>query len=186
MKGKKAALARAMELGGLAWLTRHTASWQGLLVLNYHRIAASAEQVLDVGVWSATPESFAQQVAWLQRETDLLAPDDLPAALERPGRHTLLTFDDGYADNLTAALPILRAAGAKAAFFPVTAWLDEPRVPGWDELAWMVRHRTCELSALGVEGDDEEAVVLGLLRGWRRMSPAGAEAMLDRDRKSVV
>ncbi|MBI5835561.1 MAG: polysaccharide deacetylase family protein [Armatimonadetes bacterium] len=180
MKGKKAAVARALELGGLAWLTRRVGGWQGLLVLNYHRLARSADEVLDRGVWSAEPDTFARQVAWLQRETELLSPEDLPAALEQRGRHTLLTFDDGYADNVALALPILAAAGAKAAFFPVTAWLDEPRVPGWDELAWMVRHRVSDLTALGVEGEDDEAVVLGLLRSWRRLSPEGAEAMLDR------
>jgi len=180
MKGKRAALAWAMELGGLAWLTRRVGGWHGLLVLNYHRLAHRADEVLDRGVWSAEPEVFAQQVAWLQRETDLLAPDDLPEALDRPGRHTLLTFDDGYRDNVTETLPILSSLGARAAFFPVTAWVDEPRVPGWDELAWMVRHRTCDLAALGVAGADEETVVLELLRTWRRLSPEGAEAMLDR------
>ncbi|HEU5481453.1 MAG TPA: polysaccharide deacetylase family protein, partial [Candidatus Tumulicola sp.] len=42
-----------------------------------------------------------------------------------------MTFDDGYADNATVALPILREAGVHATFFVATSYLDGGRM--WND-----------------------------------------------------
>lgn len=113
--------------------------WRGTLVLNYHRIARSRDELHDPGVWAATPEAFDEHVALLGRETDLIAPDDFDETLRsRRGRHVLITFDDGYLDNAEHALPVLRSRGARAAFFLATGYLDDPRLAWWDEIAWML------------------------------------------------
>ena len=58
-------------------------------------------------------------------------------ALERLGRRTLprraavITFDDGYADNLTVAAPVLRHLGLSATFFIATGYLDGGRM--WND-----------------------------------------------------
>jgi peptidoglycan/xylan/chitin deacetylase (PgdA/CDA1 family) len=54
----------------------------------------------------------------------------------------MITFDDGYRDNFTAAFPILKAAGVPAVFFIPTGFVGTSQVPWWDEIAWMVRHTT--------------------------------------------
>jgi peptidoglycan/xylan/chitin deacetylase (PgdA/CDA1 family) len=167
MKGKRELLARFMDVSGLGAALRAAARWQGLLILNYHRVAHRAEEVLDPGVWSATPDDLDRQLALLRRHTDLLRPEDVAAALEKPGRYTLITFDDGYRDNYALAFPILRAQGVAALFFPVTGYLDRPLVPGWDEVAWM----------LARAGREAERVTL--LRRRRTLDPAGQEALLD-------
>jgi peptidoglycan/xylan/chitin deacetylase (PgdA/CDA1 family) len=46
-----------------------------------------------------------------------------------------ITFDDGYADNLTTASPILRGAGIPATFFICTGCLGDVRGFWWDRLA---------------------------------------------------
>jgi peptidoglycan/xylan/chitin deacetylase (PgdA/CDA1 family) len=166
MKGKREAAARVFEGSGLGWLLRRLGVWRGLLILNYHRLARAAEEVLDAGVWSATPEAFEAQVRLLRRETDLLAPGEVEAALDRPGRQTLLTFDDGYRDNYTLAFPLLRACGAAAVFFPVTGYLDAPRLPGWDEIGWILA------------GSPAEAI-RAECRRFRTLSPADGEPFLD-------
>jgi peptidoglycan/xylan/chitin deacetylase (PgdA/CDA1 family) len=54
----------------------------------------------------------------------------LPDAVERLGRNALparavaITFDDGYADNLTVACPILARHGLHATFFVASGFLD--------------------------------------------------------------
>ena len=117
--------------------------WHGTLVLNYHRIARSRAELIDPGVWAATPEGFDAHVALLQREADLIAPEELDDALRaRHGRHVLITFDDGYRDNAQYALPVLSARGARAAFFLATGYLDDPRLAWWDEIAWMLERAT--------------------------------------------
>lgn len=45
-----------------------------------------------------------------------------------PRRAACITFDDGYADNYTAALPILQSLGLPATFFVATAFLDGGRM----------------------------------------------------------
>lgn len=50
---------------------------------------------------------------------------------ELRGRSLSITFDDGYADNYTAALPVLEAFKAPATFFVATDFLDGGRM--WND-----------------------------------------------------
>jgi peptidoglycan/xylan/chitin deacetylase (PgdA/CDA1 family) len=69
-----------------------------------------------------------------------------------PARSLCITFDDGYADNCTVALPALRAAGLPATFFVTTGYLDGGRM--WnDTVIESVRGAsgaTLDLSDLGL------------------------------------
>jgi peptidoglycan/xylan/chitin deacetylase (PgdA/CDA1 family)/CelD/BcsL family acetyltransferase involved in cellulose biosynthesis len=132
--------ARLIEASRVGPLGRRLRAWSGVLALNWHRIGHGAGSTFDRGLWSATPEGFADQVAVLKRHFDVIGPDDLPDVLgQGAGRYVLLTFDDGYRDNYTHAFPVLKAHGVRAAFFVATGFLDRPRPPWWDEIAWMVR-----------------------------------------------
>ena len=52
-------------------------------------------------------------------------------AIERAGnRCSSITFDDGYRDNVTVALPILREAGCRATLYPTLEAIVEGRPPG--------------------------------------------------------
>src|SRR6266850_1948679 len=59
-----------------------------------------------------------------------------------PDKPILLTFDDGYQDAFTAALPALRARGMRGTFFLVTAWIGPDEAhrsqgePGRRYLSW--------------------------------------------------
>ncbi len=115
-----------------------------LLVLNYHRIGRCEESELDRQVFSADTEGFDEQLRIIKRQSDLLHPMEafdlirrgLP--LKRPA--VMITFDDGYLDNYTEALPVLKANGVSACFFLVTGYLDDPyQVTWWDKIAYLVR-----------------------------------------------
>ncbi|HUQ70068.1 MAG TPA: polysaccharide deacetylase family protein [Planctomycetaceae bacterium] len=134
-------LARTLNTSGCGRMLRSTAAWRGVLILNYHRIGDSAHSDLDRGLWSATVDDFDRQVREVTRQFDVIGLDDLEEVFQRrKGRHVLITFDDGYLDNYTEAFPILKSHNAKATFFLTTGFLDVPRVPWWDEIAWMVHH----------------------------------------------
>ena len=131
-----AALAGARPL---SWLLR-LPLWHGTLVLGYHRVLPDgADTPLDRGVVSATRSGFAEQLRVLARHFEVVDASALDAPPARPSRRVLLTFDDGYRDNHDVVLPLLREHGLPATFFLTTGLLDDPRVPWWDELAWMVR-----------------------------------------------
>ncbi len=135
-RGRRAVAAAALERSGLGALLRVAPTWRGLLALTYHRIGTPGDAPLDRAMWDATLEDFDTQVAFLARNFDIVGPADVGP---RPtGRHVLITFDDGYRDNYTHALPTLRAHNATATFFLTTGFLDRPRLAWWDEIAWMV------------------------------------------------
>jgi peptidoglycan/xylan/chitin deacetylase (PgdA/CDA1 family) len=135
-------LARLVELSGFGRVARRLGAWSGVLVFGYHRIG-HANGSADAGLWDVSPPMFEQQVLFLKKEFDVIGPDDLErvARLGR-GRYVLLTFDDGYRDNFDEALPILTRHGLPATFFVTTRFLDDRRMPWWDEIAWMVRSST--------------------------------------------
>ncbi len=132
--------ARALERSRVGGLARRLGTWRGVLVLNYHRIGSPDANGFDHEIWSATADEFDSQMALLARDFEVVGPDDLLARPRVLGRRILLTFDDGYRDNHDVALPILRSHGLTATFFVVPGFIDTPRVPWWDEVAWIVNH----------------------------------------------
>lgn len=70
---------------------------------------------------------FEQQMQWLKRSFQVLPLAVAVQGLQRgtlPARAAAITFDDGYADNVTCALPVLRRLGLHATFFIATGYLD--------------------------------------------------------------
>ncbi|MGA9422485.1 MAG: polysaccharide deacetylase family protein [Rhodanobacteraceae bacterium] len=113
---------------------------KGIVGLNYHRIGDGSRSNLDRGLWSATRESFDQQLAYLKRNCDVIAPADIDEARkDARSLHVLVTFDDGYRDNYEVAFPALQRHGIPATFFIATGFIDQPRLPWWDEIAAIVR-----------------------------------------------
>ena len=160
-------VAATMARTGLAAVLRRIGTWEGLLVLNYHRIGVAEESPLDRALFSATVEQLEEEMALLAAEYDVVPIDDVTSLLRRRrGRHVLVTFDDGYRDNHDLALPVLRRHGIPAAFFITTGFVDRPRLPWWDEIALCVR-RTGSATlppgpglprGLALEGDREAAI----------------------------
>lgn len=79
------------------------------------------------GFTSSTPEIFERQVEWLKAHCHVTTLADLvtnrkTATTGKP--LVAITFDDGYEDNHSYALPILSKHGLKATFF-ITAGLVE-------------------------------------------------------------
>lgn len=164
------------------------APWKGVVGLAYHRIGDGTGSRFDRGLWSATPEAFDRQVRWLKANYDVISPREIPYVLRlRRGRHVIVSFDDGFRDNYTDAFPILRAHRATATFFVSTGFLDAPRLPWWDELAWMVREsRRGELSLPGflpvplpLERPDPQRAIRALLGVYHELPHDRTGAFLD-------
>lgn len=102
----------------------------GLTILIYHRVGGASGSSVDLPA-----ALFEEQVAFLAERcriyslteaADLLAADlaSRPAGLD-PGRPCVaLTFDDGTADFVDHALPVLIRHGAPATYYLATDFLD--------------------------------------------------------------
>lgn len=178
--------AKVLHTPGVASLVRKLPTWRGLLVLNYHRIARDDERAgPDGGVTGTTQEGLDAQLGFLIRHTELIAPADVSGVLDKPGRHVLITFDDGYRDNYELAFPVLRRHAASAAFFLATGFLDRPRLAWWDELGWMVGETELESLQPGqwldapVALDDHARAVRALTGAYKRLRGERTVAFLD-------
>jgi len=105
------------------------------VILLYHRITESESDPQRLAV---SPDNFSQQMEILAATTCPVPLAELPARLknqklsERP--LSCVTFDDGYADNLEEAAPILAQYNIPATVFAATAAINGPHEFWVDEL----------------------------------------------------
>jgi peptidoglycan/xylan/chitin deacetylase (PgdA/CDA1 family) len=108
------------------------------LILMYHRIA---EDDLDPWRLCVSPKNFAAQMDVLRRTRQPMRLDDLTRDLEQgrcPRAAVVVTFDDGYRDNLLAALPVLEAFDVPATVFCTAGVVGGERAFWWDQLAGLL------------------------------------------------
>lgn len=96
----------------------------GIPVLMYHRVWPAQQDGLTV-----TPEQFAAHLQFLKSKgyQPLHMRDFIDTAAGKRQRRSsdlLLTFDDGYRNNLTYAYPVLRETGSCATLFVIAGTLD--------------------------------------------------------------
>lgn len=102
----------------------------GFGILSYHRVHPLPPGLAEP-TWNVTPELLESQLSGLLRAgftpwplSRVLA--EQAAGRAPPPRTFVVTFDDGYANNLTHALPVLLKLGVPATLFLATAYL------GWE------------------------------------------------------
>jgi len=99
-----------------------------LSILIYHRVLAAPDPIFPNEV---TAGVFNAQMSRLKSVFNVLPLSEAVARLQAgtlPARAACITFDDGYADNLTLATPILKKHGLHATFFIATAFLNGGRM----------------------------------------------------------
>jgi peptidoglycan/xylan/chitin deacetylase (PgdA/CDA1 family) len=130
------------DVGLIAILERWARRRPALLVLTYHRIGDPTQSPYYRPITSASAETLEAELRALTRTHRVLALEDALAAaakgsgLKEPS--ALVTFDDGYRDNFEVALPVLKSLGIPATFFLPTSFLQEPRLPWWDYVAYVL------------------------------------------------
>jgi peptidoglycan/xylan/chitin deacetylase (PgdA/CDA1 family) len=180
--------ARALELTRLGSLLLRRPPWSGVLALSYHRIGDAGRSKYDRKGWSASADLLDAHLRLILRHFELIGPGQLDDVVRSGrGRYVVLTFDDGYRDSFDVALPVLRSHGATASFFPITGFVDRPRIPWWDEIAWMVRTSAREAVPSGwwlpepvsYDEPDRERAVVALLERYKRLPGEETGAFLD-------
>jgi Polysaccharide deacetylase len=118
-----------------------------LSILIFHRVLARPDPLFADGM---EVRRFQQVMGWVRRWFQVLP---LEVAVRQLGQGTLparalcISFDDGYADNASQALPVLRHYGLPATLFVASGHLDGGRM--WNdsviEAVRRTRHRQLEL-----------------------------------------
>lgn len=102
-----------------------------LSVFIFHRVLAESDPLFPD---EPDANRFSQMLDWIKSWFNVLPLDVAVNCLKQgdlPPRSAAITFDDGYADNRTIALPILRQYGLPATFFIATGFLDGGRM--WND-----------------------------------------------------
>ncbi len=105
-------------------------------IIAYHSVFEAPEPSLArVSPFVMAPVDFEAQVAYLARTFTCLTVadlvEDLVAGRPFPRRAIAISFDDGYANNVEHALPILKRYGVPATFYLVANFVGGNRL-FWD------------------------------------------------------
>jgi peptidoglycan/xylan/chitin deacetylase (PgdA/CDA1 family) len=140
-----------MILKGLFGALSPGGSRARLSILIFHRVLSQQDPLFPD---EPDVRRFDEIMAWVAKWFQVLPLDRAVMQLRAgalPARAAAITFDDGYADNATNALPILKRHGLHATFFVATSFLDGGRM--WnDTLIETVRgcqNETLDLSDAG-------------------------------------
>jgi len=143
----------ARSTGFLNWNWKHIPS--GLFVFNFHRIGDPNGTLFDPNVFSCNEQQFTNHLKVIMSRFRLINIQELVDLVESASIPVeplaMITFDDGYVDNFTKSLPILKSFGATATFFLPTNYIENRQIPWWEEVAWIVRNtkrKTISLSSL--------------------------------------
>lgn len=157
------------------------------LTLIFHRILDQADPM--------SPDE--PTTAWFRGLVRMLVkhyePIGLGEALDRAatgglsGRTLSITFDDGYADNFTNALPVLEEFGVPATFFVASGFLDGGRM--WNDTIIETirrlppgRHEFQIPEPAAVELSDwasRRSAASRVITAWKHLPPAQRQAKVD-------
>ena len=108
----------------------------GTLILCYHRVAEGVEDPFYLCV---RPDNFAAHLEEMSRTREPSTLADVSVPSRRP--RVVVTFDDGYRDNLTNALPIAESKGVPITVFVTSGILGNHNGLWWDRLGTLLRSR---------------------------------------------
>jgi peptidoglycan/xylan/chitin deacetylase (PgdA/CDA1 family) len=158
-----------------------------LLVLIYHRVHERPDPMFPGEVDAAR---FDGQMQLVRRHCNPVALDEGVEQLRAgslPDRAVAVTFDDGYADNATVALPILQRHRVPATFFVATGFLDGGRM--WNDSLIEALRRAPDgpldladlgLGTLALGPEESRGAVAGrLLAAVKHLPPADRQARVD-------
>ncbi|HEX5127753.1 MAG TPA: polysaccharide deacetylase family protein [Rhodocyclaceae bacterium] len=102
-----------------------------LSILIWHRVLPAQDAIFPEEMHAAR---FDATLGWIKRAFNVLPLHAAAAQLKTgtlPARALAITFDDGYEDNHSVALPLLRKHGLTATFFIATSFIDGGRM--WND-----------------------------------------------------
>ena len=99
------------------------------IILLYHRVT---ELPADPEMLAVSPGNFRRHMEFIKQQFRIVRFEEEWSDLKKPA--VAVTFDDGYADNVLEALPILEEVGVPATFFVSTGRIGTGKEFWWHRL----------------------------------------------------
>ncbi len=126
--------AKPAERSSISPISKQPASFETPLILLYHRVA---HDPIDAQLLAVSPENFGAHLKILAQNYRVIPLSMLMEELRQDvftPDTIALTFDDGYLDNLTNALPLLEKYGIAATIFVASGMVDSQHEFWWDAM----------------------------------------------------
>jgi peptidoglycan/xylan/chitin deacetylase (PgdA/CDA1 family) len=124
-----------------------------LTILIFHRVVSQPDPLFP---GEPDVHRFNDIVHWVSHWFKVLPLDKAVLQLQNaqlPPRAAAITFDDGYADNVSNAMPVLQRHGVPATFFVATAFLHGGRM--WNDAVIeaivpleTIHHKRCAIDSV--------------------------------------
>lgn len=149
-------------------------------IVMYHRVIDDpAKDPFRLGM-CVLRDRFERQVRYLHQRFNIITAIDAATRLARgeplPPRALSITFDDGYLDNLTHALPIMQRHDVPFSVYVPTGGLESGCLLWWDKVIAMLaatRRTEIDLQEVGLSSTSEVLTLKGV------SAPSNAERILD-------
>jgi peptidoglycan/xylan/chitin deacetylase (PgdA/CDA1 family) len=151
----------------------------GILIVTHHRVGNAAATRFDRAIFSASADSFDEQLKYFKHYLNVIDGEELAAFVSGKQKltrtHVAITFDDGYLEDYRNSFDILKSNNCAGSFFLVPEYVGTATIPWWDEIAYLVRNTknsrislqypaplTVEITA------DRESAIRTVLRHYKR------------------
>jgi peptidoglycan/xylan/chitin deacetylase (PgdA/CDA1 family) len=108
---------------------------QKVLILAYHGVTT---RTFPIQPWTLIPlESFESQIAYLSKRYSIISLEEAANVIihggSLPENPAVITFDDGYRNNYTLALPVLQRYNAPATIFLTAGYIGTKNILPLDD-----------------------------------------------------
>lgn len=135
----------------------HIEHSHSVVLIYYHSINEYCEDRIRIPN-IVTPTVFESQIQYLASIARIIPLQEyLDHAKERkplPQKSIVITFDDGYKDNLTTAFPILQKYDVPATFFVSTGYIGTDKIKWEDQLSCLIRRSKVKVISLSIPSGD--------------------------------
>lgn len=112
-------------------------------ILAYHGVDARQDPVANYDGFQVDPAIFRTQLEWLKKKYAVVSLQEVCEALVHdrslPRHAVVITFDDGYLNNLEMAVPMLKEFNFPSTAFVTTGFVAGTHLPWWYGLRYRLR-----------------------------------------------
>jgi len=137
--------------------------WEApVIVLLYHRVCEMQDDCQQLAV---SPDNFNKQIEFLSQNYPVLRFEDDWSQTKQTS--FVITFDDGYSDNLYNALPILKKHSVPATFFVASENIQSGSEFWWNQLEQIILNTKIDLDKLDLPFKEQGIIRMQLaLKGY--------------------